>query len=166
MTVQSRLFKKFISNRRGYTLIEVLLVIGIIALLLATSVPFYQIAFTKGDLDTNASKLLTNIRFAQAMSMNGLENDVYGIHLDSSSLPQQYTLFKGTTFNPSETYNQTFELSSQISIEDLNLNGGGSDILFSEFSGETINYGTITLGDRSGNQRVILINEIGMIDVE
>ncbi|MDD3646962.1 MAG: type II secretion system protein [Candidatus Dojkabacteria bacterium] len=164
-TARKFISKKLFRSTDGITLIEIVIVIGLLAILAGVSIPIYRTSFTKGDLDTSASQVLSTIRLAQSKAMGGEDASKFGIHFDTTTTPDQYILFKGDTYNPSDTYNQVNNLSRQIEISSVGLGGGGVDLVFEKYSGETVNDGTITFKNTTGEFIYITINSIGKTDV-
>lgn len=152
-------------NEQGFTLIEVFLVIGILGLLFTLSIPYYESIISDKDLSGTSLTLLKTIRQAQTLSMNGSNGEIFSVHIDTVSIPHRYILFEGDVYNPADPDNEVTELPNRITISNVSLNGGGNDVIFEEFTGNTSQYGTITLSSDSGETEVIRINQLGMTDV-
>ena len=109
-------------RKNGYTFIELLVVIGIIAILAAVGFPYYQ--RTKGQfvLERSGINLSQDLRRAQEMAMssvkfNGSTSDGgYGIYIDVSE-PDHYVLF--ADLNENEECDEPNE-----AFEDIKLEGG------------------------------------------
>ncbi|MBU0976408.1 MAG: type II secretion system protein [Patescibacteria group bacterium] len=164
-TVRKIFLNNLFKSDKGITLVEIVIVIGLLAVLIGMAVPIYRTSYTKGDLDTSVSQVLSTIRLAQSKAMSGEGASKFGIHFDSSTTPYQYVLFKGDVYNSVDPYNQVSKISKQITITSLSFNGGGSDLVFEKYTGETNNSGTITLRNVSGETIDITINNIGATDV-
>lgn len=165
MTVQNSLLLKA-KNETGVSLIEIVIAIALFAIIIGASIPMYRNVYTKNDLDTNVSKLLKTIRLTQSRAMNGEGNDKYGLYLDMSSVPNKYVVFKGSSYDPNNAANESYDLSTHITFSNIDLNNGGQELIFEKYSGNTDKYGTIMLKDPSGEELTIVVNEIGSTDVQ
>lgn len=160
------LLKAKLFGEKGISLIEIVVGIALFSIIVGLSVPMYRSVYSKNSLDTSVSQLLHNIRLAQSRSVNGEGGIEHGVHIDSSSVPNRYILFKGSEFNASSDANEVFAISNQIKFTDINLEGGGVDIIFNKYSGGTDTYGSLTLLDLSGESLTISINKLGTTDVQ
>lgn len=126
-------------NTKGMTLVEILLVIIILALSLGLSILYHQSSQVRADLNSQVSQFASYVRLAHSNAISGLNDQTHGVHLETSS----YTTFVGSTFSPTDPLNFTIDLPPTIEIQNINLNGGGSDIIFDTGEGETTNYGSV-----------------------
>src|SRR3972149_3951698 len=142
---------------RGFTLPELLLVLGIIVILLSVSVGSILPPQRQSTLSTTAELLLTDLKSQQQKAISGLTVDgsgpsAFGIHLDSN----QYQIFSGAVYSPSDSGNFTvdFEFTSDFSQ---------NSIVFSPASGETGALNTLTLTDtQSGFNVTYTFNRYGV----
>lgn len=124
---------------KAFTLVEVVLVIILIGISVGFSVLYYQSSQVRADINSQVVQFTSYVRLAQSNALSGLENQSHGIHLETSS----YTTFIGSSYDPMDEFNFTTELSETITIENISLNGGGNDIIFTTTAGETAQYGTL-----------------------
>src|SRR5438045_2021465 len=90
---------------RGFTLIEVLIVMALAILIGLTSVPFLSRFFTQNTVENTYEQLKGELRKAQTYAMIGKQNGSWGVHYGSS----QMTLFQGSAFtgHPNTAFDET-----------------------------------------------------------
>lgn len=141
------------NTKKGFSLIELILVIFLIGISLGLSLLYLETAQVREDINKQAEVFTSNVRLAHSDALSGLNNQAHGVHLEQSS----YTIFSGNTYDPNDSANFETELPPNMTIENINLNGGGSDILFTSPNGETLNFGTLDFVSNKVD-RVITIN--------
>jgi len=146
---------------RGFTLIETLIVLAVIAVMAVLSVPYYQSFQIRTQLDDKAEEVVQTLRKAQSKAMAIEDDQVFGVHFESN----KFVLFKNTPYNPNDPDNEITDLPSTLLIS-FNLNGGGSEIVFDKLKGTTANYGIVTISSVNNESRAISISKIGKIEEE
>ncbi len=104
------------SQKKGFTLIEILIVVILTALFLAMTVPFTINFYQQRLLDEETSKLANNLKIAQSRSITGKNNSSWGIRF----FEDHYTLFMGDYYDEvgrNEEYDQIFSLKGGMTIE-------------------------------------------------
>lgn len=149
-------------HRKAFTVIEVLIAIGIIAVLAAISVPTANVFLSRTELNSEALKITDSLRRARSQAMSGREDSAWGVHFTSSN----YTVFRGSSYNPSEAFNETFTLPGILTLSAITINGGGSDIIFNRVTGSTSTFGTTTIQSDSSDSRTIVVNSEGTINLQ
>jgi len=119
--------------------VEVVLVIILVGISVGFSILYYQSSQVRADINSQVVQFASYIRLAHSDALSGLEDQSHGIHLENSA----YTIFIGSSYDPMDEFNFVIELSPTITIENISLNGGGSDIIFTTTAGETTQYGTL-----------------------
>lgn len=125
---------------KGFTLAEILISMGIMILLAVA------VLFVFGDRSTDRMMkdregVLAIFEEARSLSMSSKNASKYGVYLEASGA----TLFMGDNYVPNDPQNKTHSLHSSIEISNINLSGGGSQIIFSRFNGDTANHGSFKL---------------------
>lgn len=137
----------------GFSLIEVLLSIALIALLSGIAAPVFLRLQTKNDLDLAVTSLAQSLRRAQVQSQ-AVDGDIsWGVKIQTSSL----TLFKGPSFAARDiTYDETSDLNPNITLS------GPTEIVFAKFTGLPQTIGTITFSINSDSV-TLNVNEKGTV---
>lgn len=149
-------------NTRGLTVVELLVVIGIITLLVAASVPAYWNFLNRYQLDANAEDMAQVLRLAQSKTMQSEGDVVWSVHLVSGA-GGSFTLFQGSTFVTRDTaFDEAHDLPASLSLSSTTPD---ADISFVKVEGSTADTGTITLDWPGGiESRVIGVNAAGRVD--
>lgn len=141
-------------NEKGFSLLEVLLSIAVIAILAGLSLPITRTMLTKNDLDVATSTVAQTLRRAQILSQAVDGDTSWGVKVQSGSI----TLFKGTSYAARDaSYDENFDLVSSITPS------GTTEYVFSKLSGLPQTIGTITLTTES-DTRTVTVNEKGMVN--
>lgn len=146
----------------GFTLIEVMITVGIITVLAGLSGPMANIFLSRNELHTEAFKMTDALRRAKAQSMYAVEDSVWGVRFTASD----YTVFRGPVYNPADAFNDTFTLPGILTISGIIINGGGNDIIFDRITGTTSTFGTTTIQTDDFQSRTIIINQGGTINLQ
>ena len=100
--------------KKGVTFIELMVVIGVLAIIFAASVPGFAF-FQKGSsLDNDAEKIVNLLRLAQSKSLSSEGSGQYGVYFQ---FPNQYVLFKGVDYAGRDiSYDKIYNISSEAEI--------------------------------------------------
>lgn len=139
--------------KQGYSLLEVLIVIGILFLFLLLSMNVFSSFNKDRKLESEAETIISIINEAKSKTMAGEFASEYGLHFELNRI----VFFKGIMFIESNSENKEYKLLPEIEIYNISLNGGGQDIVFKKFSGETENYGNISLGFKNNHSKSKII---------
>ena len=149
---------------KGYTLIELLLVVGLIGILALFSVPiginFYRSQLAEGSR-TELIELLTRARRYAVLQKSDAR---YGVKIETSGGEiSSFILYQGVDYDSrndtlDETYSQVPNLEISYSgSADLSL----GEINFSKLAGTTTATGTITISHTYGGSRAVFIDDFG-----
>ncbi|MFA6917832.1 MAG: type II secretion system protein [Candidatus Gracilibacteria bacterium] len=146
---------------RGFTMLEIVLTIAIMAVLIGFAGTYYANSQVRADINSQAANIIHYLRLAQSNAVSGLDNANHGLHFETSS----YTTFQGDSYNANDSKNFKMDLPSSITINGINLDTGGSDVIFLKTTGETDNFGTIVLNSAAINKTItITINYVGTVN--
>ena len=150
--------------KKGFTFIEILIIIAVVLVLMVfTANGFSKLrdGQTLNSAVEQINSLIDEARFKTAGSKNNLK---YGIHFETSRV----VLFEGDTFSEPNTANKEQVLPGLVEISLISLNGGGADLVFKKLTGETDQYGTITirLKNDTSKSKNISIKASGAVNVE
>lgn len=146
---------------KAYTLIEILIVIGVLAILTGLA-SLSIVSFSKsGDIDTSHSIVAGALKEARANSIANIDDKIWGVYLEA----ERVIVFadSGAGYNPSDPGNSVRILASHTSLS-WNLAGGGANIEFNKRTGQTVNEGTVTISGSSPGVKKITVNSEGMIE--
>lgn len=141
------------SLSRGFSLIELLIVIGIFALLFSVSTSVYNSFRSHSNLEIAVSSVVEALRFSQSSAQSGKGDSKWGVEIPTS----QITIFKGNSYASRDIpFDESFVFAGGISASGL------GEVIFEKLTGITSTVGTIILtnGNESKN---IVINEKGTI---
>jgi len=140
----------------GFTLLEILLVIGIISILLILIIPVSLDFYRNQELETQTQFLIQTLRRAQLKAMSVEFDSSYGVYISN----QNYILFKGNSYLTRDArYDEVFNVPGIISMS------GISEVVFSKLEGKPSTTGNIILSINSGAE-TISINGIGRINLQ
>lgn len=140
--------------QQGFSLIEVLLAIALIALLSGLAAPVFLRLQTKNDLDLAAVSLAQSLRRAQVLAQAVDGDTSWGVKAQNGSI----VIFKGVSYTARDTlYDESFDLPAGISPS------GTTEYVFSKFTGLPQTTGSVTLSTESDTQTVTL-NAKGIVN--
>lgn len=142
-------------QKSGISLIELLLVVAIVAILGVSSAAIGQKFLVNNYLQNKTNELVSMLRTAQLNAMSGKENSQWGV----SVISNQIILFKGSSYASRDlAFDLSFRIPSSISVTN-------DELVFALINGEPNKVATYTLSTNSGDQQIVSINELGIIDV-
>ena len=142
--------------KNGFTLIEVLIVIGIAAVIFTFSAPYAMNFYRSNLLNDAQSNVIDALQRARHYALLQKNDSNFGVHIATST----YTLFQGTTYVPSNINNEVFPLVNGLTFST------STDIIFSKLTGSltdpatmagttSLNYGSISKG--------VFLSDVGTI---
>ncbi len=141
--------------KQGFTLIELIVVISIITILSAVTVPLYSYFQTFTVLGSAKHEVLQNIRLTQVKAQSGENNSAFGVYFDTN----QYTLYQGDTYlTRNQSQDIIYGLSDNIGFS------GFTEVNFSIKTGLPSATGTLTLTNTINNAtETIIFNSMGLV---
>lgn len=141
-------------NRRGFTLIEVLMAVATIGLIAGIGVPVYQSFQVRNDLDIAATSFVQSLRRAQILA-GAVDGDTgWGVRIQLGSI----TLFRGASYVARDaTFDEVFQAPTGIAPS------GAQEIVFAKFTGLPETTGTTVLTSNTNETRTITINTKGTV---
>ncbi len=134
---------------KGFTLLETLIVVSIIVVLAGAGIVSFVQNRNVRDLSSTGQNILSTLRFSQSKSLSGEDNSIWGVRLEQD----RFILFRGADF-ASSTSTQIFNLNSNIEIANINLAGGGNEIVFEKLNGATLQYGAFEARIKSSPAKI------------
>ncbi len=148
--------------QKGLSLIEILLVIAIATLLTG----FVALSLGKVNaseaLDKNADLVISVLNEARSMTLSSVGDTRYGVHFDAN----QAVLFQGASYNSAASTNVPTQINALVTIQNISLAGGGSNVIFDRLTGKTSYTGSIQVALKSATTtyKTITIASTGVVD--
>jgi prepilin-type N-terminal cleavage/methylation domain-containing protein len=142
-------------NKKGFSLLEVILSLGIIVLITGISVSIYQSYQIRNNLDLASFSIVEGLYRAQILSKASKGDSIWGVYATTSKV----VVFKGSSFDSRDiNFDEENDISETISIS------GISEIVFDKLTGYPRKTGTILLTAINNSTSSITINSQGMIE--
>jgi len=150
--------------KKGFTLVEVLVVMAIAVILVALATVSLGNINDNNQLSSAKDGVFTLLREARNATISSKDASRYGVHFESG----RAVYFKGDTFTEPSDDNKEFVMPDVITISDISLEGGGSDIIFDRLTGATEQYGTVRFSnvDDVSASTTISIFSTGVMEVD
>lgn len=144
-------------KKKAFTLLELILVIALIGLLGAITVPFYQSMQITTQRKTLTSEIVSNLRQTKMKSVSAVDDQSWGMNIADNEI----RVFRGADFeNRDQAYDEVLSVPPTIT-----LGGSLNQIIFNKFSGLPNSSGTITVSDNSGQIQTISVSIQGIVDI-
>ncbi|HLZ14747.1 MAG TPA: prepilin-type N-terminal cleavage/methylation domain-containing protein [Candidatus Saccharimonadales bacterium] len=142
------------NREAGFSLIEMLLVVAIMASILAISVPVYERFVWRDDMDLAAQNLATTFRRAEDYARSGYNDSAWSVEIQSSGM----TLFMGTSFAGRNTnYDEAISFPGDVTPS------GGTEVQFAKFTGLPGAANSVTLTSTTGDNRTVAVSAKGVV---
>ena len=157
---------------RGFTLVELLIVLGLLSLLSFASIPVYQNFVFSRDIDETADALMSALRAAHTRSVARLDNATHGVFLDISATPPLYVLYQVPASEPTidyahraKAFDYTVILGPAVTLSTTLV---GEEVYFLRGSGvpNISAPASITLTHSTGGARTLNINSVGLVEIQ
>lgn len=174
-------------GRRGYTLIELVVVVGIIIVMLAAGLPFFTSMMKSSRLDAGTRQLAGDVRDARALAtQSGWQYQIVGFNAGGgSTYKNQYRLLGRSSSAvawPANT-GPNIQTSTQMAGQWVNFNQLYSDVSLNPLIGTTSFYVSfnsqgvafewtpssdpwMTLTSQSGGSRYLRITSAGSVKIQ
>lgn len=151
-------------KERGFTLLEMMLAIGTIAILGGLAVGYYAGVFRSISLDAAQKIMVSDLRRAQAQAMYNVDSMKWGIHFVNSTT-HYYEIFKTPT---------NYASMARVTTETINLPSGvlfsdpvastTKDVIFERTTGLTAASSVGLVEASTGTSATIGISALGVIE--
>ena len=123
------------SDRRAFTVVELLIVIAIVAVIMLISLPYLFGRRNTGDLKNTAAQIATLLRQAQSASMAQKQGMSWGVHFQNSTTTMPFYALFSSAYGASSTVGY-YPLPGTVAYDTSTLAAGSSlDVIFSQVSG-------------------------------
>lgn len=152
------------ANNKGFTAIELIISIAVVTTLAALIISAFRGFRDAQVLNGSAEGTANLISEAHSNTLGSKKSLQHGIHIEMNRL----VIFEGTVFSESNPANRELKISSQVEISVISLNGGGSDIVFQKLTGETSQYGMITLRLKGNPSKIktVTVSQAGAVSIQ
>ncbi len=158
------MYKNKIQNIRGFTLVELIFVIAIFGILFGMGAVALGNFVTNQALVTAKSQLTQNLREARTFSMTQHHDSKWGVYFNTVPEPDGLILFQGNSYaGRDSSFDMTTTFHKSVTFSNINLAGGGQEIVFDKRTGQTGDSGTMQLGAVDDSLE-ISVNELGIIN--
>jgi len=128
---------------KSFTLIEILIVIGILVVLIAIAFPAFRFFRAESDLNNSAEEIINTLRLAQSKTLASDGASQWGVYFSTSTTPHQYTLFQGANYaSRTASFDEIYNLPESVEIYDINL-AGEPEVVFDRLIGSTGQSGNV-----------------------
>ena len=143
-----------VNQRRGFTIFEVLLVIGIGTLLLALTLPIGFRFYQQQVADETGESVFSALRNAEYAARLGKHDNAFGVKF----FPESYVLFEGSAYATRViAQDQVFAIPLGATVV-----SSTNEVVFAEVSGRPNATGTVTT-QMYGRTRAFIIESSGVI---
>src|SRR3989338_2714331 len=122
-------------QKTAFSLIELIVIIGILAMLMVVAIPAFRIFQRESNLAGEAEEVASALRLAQSKTLASEGASQYGVYFNTSSVPHSYTLFKGQSYASRDlSFDKIYNLSNISEIYEADL-WGGKEVVFKKITG-------------------------------
>jgi len=157
-------------NKSGFTLLELLLALGVIAGLAAIAAVIYLGAYRQAMLDSAGQEMMVYLRFAQQRSISQEEGIGWGVHFENPSSGNPFfALFTGNPYNQNNIRERIF-LPPQLKylVPD---SGQSIDVMFDKLTGIPNGAQSVEIAFKSADasparKKTIHVNAAGVVTMQ
>ena len=143
---------------------EILVVIGVTVLLVVITLNSFSNLNRREALKKEALQVASIFDQARSLTLSSKKASKYGVHLEADKV----TIFQGDTYSSGDPGNITTSLNPLVTITNIELSGGGSDLVFDRLTGATSQYGTTTISLSSdlAQTKSVIIYPTGVSEIK
>jgi len=151
---------------KSFTVVELLIIIGILIILAAIAVPAFRSFQKETTLNNSTEEVVAILRLAQNKTLASEGASQWGVYFENAIQPHQYTLFKGGSYATRDTaFDETHKLPSAVDIYNINLSG--NEAVFSRVTGTANASGNLSLRLKNNPtlNKTVYIEETGRVSL-
>lgn len=150
------------AHTKGFTLVEIVIVVALLFILMAITLLSFSDIGDNNALETSVASVVGELNEARSKTLASEGDERYGVHLGTTQIVQ----FAGSSYTSGDASNVVTDIHASAEIADIDLSGGGTDIIFNRLTGETNQYGTfvIRLQDDVTASTTVTIYQTGIIE--
>ncbi len=146
---------------KGFTLVELILVIAIIAILAAMAIPTLGNFSNRTQIDATTSEIISALRFAQQKAMAVEQDSMHGVYFDEPN--NKFVLFRGNNYGDNPSENIEFDYPNVINVAQGFTN---NQVDFEKLFGTTSDTGNITITNNINQTKTVSVSSVGKIEYE
>ncbi len=141
-------------NKRGFSVVELIIVMGIFSLIAVVSVSSFKGLQTKNAMVIAQESVTNALRRAQTLAISGSHEEGWGVYMETGRI----TVFQGDDHGTRDaSFDKIFIVSEDITFSGL------TEVWFSQIAGEPQTTGGIILTQKD-NIQTLTLNEYGVIN--
>lgn len=145
---------------KGFTLIEILVVIGVIAILSTVSAVAFRSMYQSATRTSGANEVFEALTGARSNTLASKNDTVHGIHMSSTTI----TRFEGPAYVPGASGNRVYTFEGNVLATSTIISNGGV-VTFSRLSGIPSATGTVYVYDATGaGTTTLIIQGSGLVE--
>lgn len=151
--------------KNGFTLVELLVIVGILIMLAAISISALRFFQKESALNNSAEEIINTLRLAQSKTLASEEASQWGVYFYISDDLYQYILFKGASYDTRDnSFDEIYKLPRAVEIYEVNLDGQ-SEVVFNRLTGMSSQSGKISLRLKNDPTKIreIIVQSSGQI---
>lgn len=142
-------------RQKGVSLIELLLVISLIVIVGASSYSYGSASISRNNLRNKTNEIISSLRSAQINSISGKNGSVWGVSVGNGKI----VMFMGPIYSePGTDFDVEYSIPSTIQVTP-------AEVVFGKLEGNPSQPVTITVSNNLGESNIIVVNEVGIVDV-
>ena len=147
-------------KNKGFTILELLLVLSLIAIISAVTFPFFLSSQTSTNLRTHAQTIKQALRIAEQKAISGQEASEWGVYFDDQN--KKYILYKGISYSSRDSnFDREYEYPEALTVS----TDFGDNIYFNLNSGIPSTNGTTTISSYNDEMFNVVITSFGLIQL-
>lgn len=152
------------NHKSAFSVVEIIIIIAVGLILFTITTSAFNGMRNRQALNATIEEISSAIQNSQAKTLASKKSQNYGVRFEANRL----VAFEGSTFTEPNTANKEIKFSSLAEISVISLNGGGQNMVFEKLTGETNQYGAITVrikNDTAGI-KTITIEKTGSVSIQ
>lgn len=139
---------------------EMLIALAVIGLLSFIALGVFPKAAGREALEKDTAAVLSLLREARGLTLSAKNSAVHGVHFEEGKAVR----FTGPVYSAEVVENVGVPFNPRVHLSLVSLAGGGSEVVFNRLTGDTAQFGTVTLSlvASSTQTKVITISQTGV----
>ncbi len=157
-------------SKQGFTLTELLVTMGVLAILIALSAPAFRTFQNESDLQNATEEIRDVLQLAQSRTLASENESQYGVYFTTGVSPHQYIFFQGSGYASRDpAQDQVFTLPSSVEFVSFDFEvSGGQEVVFNRLTGTTGDAGNMVLRlrDDASRTQTLYVESLGNVELD